>query len=792
MRYCKMIILTIFIIFPLSIYANTFLTKKEINYLKSKKNLTIAIKKDWAPFDKVEFDQINIYLKKYFDVITKKLNIKVTFVDYDNCKDKTIDMIGGVRKTRKREKKYIFSNKSIFNIYMSLVGYRSDRVSLQKLEGKNLSVVRGCVEVENIKKYYPKIKIFEYPTYLDVLKSVLRKKSDAAFGNYFVLNYLIDKHFISGLSNKAILKDKRFDKIPVFIAFDKHNTILKKIIDKAIKNTSKEKLYLLKEKWLKLPIKKKIFLTTKEKNFISKHIVTINTTTTWLPINSSDQNGKIVGIGIDYWKLIAKKAHIRYRFVKAKNFTNVLTNIKNKKYDINIATSKTLDKEEYAIFSKTYEKFPIAIATRKRKKFIVNGVGLEGKKVAVGKNYSTYYLLKSVFPDINFIFADTTKQALEMLENKKVFAVVDIEPVLRYQIIYNNFKNINITGVTGVDFNLQIMARDDYKILINIINKSINTITNRERIKIYKKWMGIHIKDSVDYELVYEISMFFIIIIAIIIIAFIKQRKLHIEITKLNNSLKEKIELAVEKNKKDQFIMMQQSRLAQMGEIVSMIAHQWRQPLNSLSLINGLVISKYKKNLLDKEIMDLFETKSKKLIMQMSNTIDDFRSFFKPEKKKIIFSLKNTILNSIELTKPMLSCHSIEIMVDIQKDIKIFGYPNELSQAFINIINNSKDALIENNQNHNRKLYISLEMKENSAIAIFRDNAGGVSEEFLPKIFDLYFSTKDKKNGTGLGLYMTKIIIEKHMNGEIKAENYENGLKIKIILGVAHEKDEFE
>ncbi|NPA73939.1 MAG: transporter substrate-binding domain-containing protein [Epsilonproteobacteria bacterium] len=790
----KLLFLSFMLFFmTINLSANIFLTDKENQYIKNKQILKIYLKKDWAPFDKVEFERIYGYLKNYFLLVGKKLGVEVRFVDKINSNisknifiDGNIDLAAAFKKTKSRQERYLFADKPLFNIYMSIVCAKGEKLSTKDLDNKKMAIVRRCYNKGLLKRYYPKIKLVECKSHLDMLRRVLRKEVDAAYGNYFVLNYLIDKNFISGLSNSPIENGKVDMRIPEFIVYDKKNIILKNIIDKINSTIDKEEMYLLKEKWLKLPVKKKVFLTKKEKNFLSTHIIKINSSVTWPPINMQDQNGKLVGIGVDYWKLIAKKAHIKYKFIKAKSFDEVLKNIKNKKYDINIATSRTLDKEQYALFSKTYEKFPIAIATLKRKKFIINGVELEGKRVAVGKNYSTYFLLKRVYPGIDFVFATNTKEALEMVENKEAFAAVDIEPVLRYQILNNNFSNIAITGVTGVDFNLQVMVRDDYKILLSVINKAIQTITNKERISIYKKWMGMR-KNNINYMLIAKVSLMFLSIIAIILFAYLRQKSLQKEIKKLNETLEEKIKDAIEKNKKDQLIMLQQSRLAQMGEIISMIAHQWKQPLNSLAILNATIVTKYKNSTLTPENMQTYEKKSKRLINQMSKTIDDFRTFFKPEKNKTLFFVEDAIENSFELMEPILKHHHIYLNSDIEvkKGYMIEGYPNELSQAIINIINNAKDALSKIDKKV-KCIEVSLKYIDKKAILTIKDNAGGIPQDILPKIFDPYFTTKSDKNGAGIGLYMTKIIVEKHMKGKIEAENWEEGTKFKIILGVTY------
>ena len=253
------------------------------------------------------------------------------------------------------------------------------------------------------------------------------------------------------------------------------------------------------------------------------------------------------------------------------------------------------------------------------------------------------------------------------------------------------------------------------------------------------------------------------------------QRKLN----KLNINLKQKVEEELEKNKNQQTIMFQQSKLAEMGMMLNMIAHQWRQPLNNISLIVNTIILKQKKEQLTLENLNKFKNEFQQQINYLSNTIDDFKNFFKPKKEKESFKLRDTILTTYSLIKPIFDKNNIQFNFNIDSQIEYFGYKNEFSQVILNIINNSKDALIEKNV-ENKLIDISVNQDAKDLIIIIQDNAKGIKEEDLKKIFELYFSTKNSINGSGLGLYISKIIINEHFNGEIIAYNKNNGLEIII------------
>jgi len=264
--------------------------------------------------------------------------------------------------------------------------------------------------------------------------------------------------------------------------------------------------------------------------------------------------------------------------------------------------------------------------------------------------------------------------------------------------------------------------------------------------------------------------------------------KTHLELQDLQDDIKDKnknleieVESELEKNKQQQFLMLHQSRLAQMGEMISMIAHQWRQPLNTLSMLNNTVVLKFKRDKLDTDIMNYFNENSNKQIQQMSKTIDDFRDFFKPEKEKIDYCINDIIIHSIDMLNPVFSKYNLNIEFSDAQKIYSNGFANELGQALVNIINNAKDALVEN-KIVDKEIVVDLEQKGDKAIITIKDNAGGIPEDIIDKIFDPYFSTKLEKNGTGLGLYMTKLIIEEHLDGEIGVENIDDGATFSIEL----------
>jgi signal transduction histidine kinase len=216
--------------------------------------------------------------------------------------------------------------------------------------------------------------------------------------------------------------------------------------------------------------------------------------------------------------------------------------------------------------------------------------------------------------------------------------------------------------------------------------------------------------------------------------------------------------------------MFKQARLASLGEMIANIAHQWRQPLGAIMVIIQSFQLKSKMGKLNCEYVEEKVNDAILLANNMSHTLDDFQNFFKPNKNKTFFSLKECLLDSLELSKYVLDQEKIHVDINIKKDIEIFGFYNELSHVFLNIISNSKDAL-KTISNKPRLLQIVVKKVKNHAKIYIYDNGGGIESEILPKIFEPYYTTKYKSNGTGIGLYMSKQIIEKQMQGSIKCKN---------------------
>ncbi len=240
------------------------------------------------------------------------------------------------------------------------------------------------------------------------------------------------------------------------------------------------------------------------------------------------------------------------------------------------------------------------------------------------------------------------------------------------------------------------------------------------------------------------------------------------------DNLEEKIQSEINKRLEHEQMLIQQSKLAAMGEMIGNIAHQWRQPLAQISAIHMNMRITYDFNKFTKEYLIEKIDEANKLTAYMSQTINDFQNFFKPEGEKKMFSIKTAFEDAYHIVESSLKYHSISLEMDVIEDCEVLGYGNEFSQVILNILSNAKDIIIER-ETKNPKIKVTIKLGELYAVINIEDNAGGVPEDVIDKIFDPYFTTRHKTQGTGIGLYMTKNIIERNMHGFINVKNSDTG-----------------
>ncbi len=260
-----------------------------------------------------------------------------------------------------------------------------------------------------------------------------------------------------------------------------------------------------------------------------------------------------------------------------------------------------------------------------------------------------------------------------------------------------------------------------------------------------------------------------------------EQKHYQVELIKQTELQEQRISDGIKQLRQKDALMLQQAKMAQMGEMISMIAHQWRQPLATIGAITqNLKLSTMLGEPISHDLLNQKLSSINSHVNMLSETIDDFRNFFRPDKERNNVILDDVVLKAIDVLESSITTHAVKLTLDLNLKTPIKSFQNELLQVLINLIANAIDAFDEPQTNKHITIG-SFEAKDSFTITV-SDDAGGIKEDVIDKIFEPYFSTKEIKNGTGLGLYMSKIIIEEHCQGSLTAKNSDIGAIFTLSL----------
>ena len=545
----------------------------------------------------------------------------------------------------------------------------------------------------------------------------------------------------------------------------------------------------------------KIYLTKEEKAYLdNKKSINMCYNTTISPYTMIE-NGKPVGVSVDYLIQVEKIINKKFNFIYSNTIEEQFTMAYNKE----CLTIPVIQTEPQAVpFIKatvSAGKDNLVLVTKIDEPYIFNMDKLNSKKIGINKDYihQITYLDKN-HPQIKYI--KIVGNGLEEVAKGELFGAIGSSVEMNYDLT-KNYKDMLKVMTDYPDSYIEggIGVHIDEPILLSILNKAVALLAPVTQEEIFDKWIDVKYKKITDYTLVWQIIFVAFMLISITLFwnnrlkKEIKKRKIterNLKVTQknlseLNSSLENRVKNETEKNKRHQLIMMEQTKLAQMGEMLENIAHQWRQPLaqvNSSVLIIDIILQK--NGIQNEEINAKLEV-IEDLTQYMSNTIDNFQNFFNPDKEKTTFSLKEIINDSLNIMKGTLSSNFIIVKMNVDESLKLKGYPLELQQVIVVLLSNANDAL-KTREVTSPNIIINLEEHTDTYQLSIEDNAGGVKIENIEQVFEPYYTTKHKSQGKGIGLYMAKMIIEEGMNGKLSVENKNNGACFKI--KISKEKDD--
>jgi signal transduction histidine kinase/ABC-type amino acid transport substrate-binding protein len=549
-------------------------------------------------------------------------------------------------------------------------------------------------------------------------------------------------------------------------------------------------------------------LSTQEKRWLAEHNTSLRIGITTIPNQViKTKKGHYEGFAIDFYKLLEQRLGIIFDYLYFDTWEDLIKAVQQRKIDILFLAQKNPERLRYLHFSDSILHIHNKLIVAANNPSAPTVKTLFSAHVAVTEGSALADYLQKRFAGIHIIQTPNACTALRMVSEGKADATVLGRVRAGQCMRQEHLLNLQVIDDIGYDYHLRTANRNDMPMLSHLLDKVTASLSKKQLEALYLKWGYLKNEPLIDKQTLLILAAGGIIIMLLSVYLYmvnnrlkhqIKERKkgmehLHRVLEKqkrIEHTLEERVTKEVEKNKIQQLQLMQQNRLAVMGELLSMIAHQWRQPLNTLSILIHILIKSYKKGKLDDAILHRFESDAFKQIQLMSNTINDFRDFFSPDMHHEPFDVLTSVKETVSIIQPALDKYGIEINVNALSTPVVDNYPQALAQALLNILNNAKDALVDRNIRQ-RNIVISIDTHSNNDIVItIDDTAGGIDEKILPKIFDPYFSTKTKKEGTGLGLYMAKKVIEEQIKGTISVQNTDEGAKFTIRFGNLHSDSE--
>ena len=525
-----------------------------------------------------------------------------------------------------------------------------------------------------------------------------------------------------------------------------------------------------------------IKLTKAEEHYLKTHTITIGTEV-WKPIVYK-QNNQLKGIIGDIINKSLSKLPIRAKIkIIQGSWDDIFNQFKEHKIDVLPALYYSKQREEYGDYSKKLFTLNEYIYTKDYSQ-IKDLKDLKNKKIAIIKGYVMVDKISKKYPNIKIIQTKNLDESFELLLEDKVDAIIDGQIIIEDYI-----KSHLIVGIKGIYQN-SFRANDIYlitniqkPILKSIFAKALDSLTVKEKDEIFKKYnLEEHIK-GIDYTIIYNFIFAFIIVLALFLYrqsilkdANKKLKQAVDEKTKalqnINNNLERAINEEIKKASDIERKLYETQKMVSISDLITNISHQWRQPLSVITTTATGLLMKQEMGMIDDENLKKSLTKINDKAQYMSKTIDDFKVLITVDENKEPVKIKDILNKCLALQETIITQMNIKVIKNIDDKIVLNTYSNALIQSITNILNNAIDA-IERVDPKDKFIFINTYIHKANTIIEIYDNANGIPENILNKIFEAYFTTKHQSQGTGLALNITYNTIINTLNGDIEVKNYE-------------------
>ncbi|MFK5891984.1 MAG: transporter substrate-binding domain-containing protein [Pseudomonadota bacterium] len=765
------------------------LTAAEKSFIKTHPEITLASGQSFEPFTILNSDgSISGFDVDIMKLITKKTELKVKFAlgnwsqMQEKAKQRQLDGLSSVVITEQRKLKYNFSIP-YFKYYMFAIVKKGNPQSIHKisdLNGKRIALQSGNMGFEKkAQELGVNIEFVYFDTIHELIKAVVAKEVDFTILDE-TANYIAQSVGLSHSIEVAfILNDKPTE---IFFALRNDYPELVNIINKSLQSITSKEVFDIRKKWFgddggpKIAIGNKISLTAEEVAYLKlKSTIKVCTDPKGMPYEQIDKNGEHDGMGKDYLTVFSHLLGVNTQLHPTQTWAETLNAIKNGKCDILTLADETVERKKYLKFTSAIINIHYSIITSINQQYIVNiEEELDKEYAVISGSAVNEYLLKR-YPAIKLLQVSNSEEGLLKVSKNEVYGFIGSLAVARQVIQQKNSFAFKFSDQILFDKALKVATRADEPLLNSVFQKAVNFLKEKQKQQIYNKWISVKYEKNIDYTAVFQILA--------IVLVFILYREFTLRYynKKLKKEVIKKINIIRKKNE----MLLNQHKLASMGEMLNSIAHQWRQPIATLNGVFANLDYEFEHKKLQSKEFSQYLSDAEAITYYMSKTIEDFRNLFSPDKISQEFDIKDMIKQSSHILKLPLREQNIELITEIQNTSVINSFQSELMQVIIVLVNNAKDALLSSSIQH-KKITITLSVntskKNKQNIIEVSDNAGGVPKHLLDKIFEPYFSTKLESQGTGLGLYMARTVVEKSLLGSLTVRNTKEGASFCIKL----------
>lgn len=778
-----------------------FLNKREKAYMNEHAIMNVYIEPDVYFYSYTYDNYLNGYAIKYLRLWARKLDISLNFVTNISRQEAKKRLSEGTLDIALFP---VFDNMddglqlSQFPVGILRPALLIPKIyqlppSLDSMEKLRITTVKGDAFLPIIKAKYPDADVLIADTIDEAVSKVQQQEVDVAIGLHEIFSSHLEYKMLSSLESIPLRNNADFPIVKLFLGTAKENILLMSIIDKTMAEIDYKGLVFLRNQFFPTNTFRQTNITVplsqEEKFFLmGKQLLNVCTIPHSLPYGDISRN-RYYGMGADIVRLLEKSLDIPIQLIPTNSREESLQKLLTKKCDFVSLETQTMLHDPKISFTSPLLNVPLVVVTTNEVLHVFDFKTIMNRPFVILKDHPMIPSLKEAFPSLLLTEVDFELDGLKLVEEGEYYGFITSSFTVSHLFQKHISDSLKVSAQIPLEMPFGFALLKENHILWSILEKASTAVLKNETNHLIKKWVLERSPKGFDYMIILEFVIVFIIFSAIAFHLYfettIQNLRLQ-EATKsldtLNHELESRIKEEVEVSREKDMLMYRQSRFASMGEMIGNIAHQWRQPLMELSaLLMGIQASIHFKATVPKDEVTATIDSSNRVIAFMSHTIDDFRNFFSTQKELGAFCINDVVSDAVNIINATLLHHHITLKVITHiPNALAYGLKNEYAQVIINLISNSKDMLIIRNIQEG-KIYIEIdETAEYSKVSVL-DNAGGIEDADLPKIFEPFF-TKKKTNGTGVGLFMCRMIIENNMKGIITAGNVDNGVAFCIMV----------